>query len=128
MSGADRPDSVAHEPGRALDALRDQGRLAPDMAGLGGSLRRKRSSRHLRTMSEGASRRSAAEQPLKNQWSRLATVTRNAKDASRSWSRTKAGHRTAGDANHGKESRKFKRDCTICRSCRWGVTDADLMQ
>ena len=27
--------------------------------------------------------------------------------------------RTAGGANHGKESRKFNQDRTICLSCRW---------
>ena len=59
------------QPGHALDALRDDRRLAPDMAGLAGSLRRERASRHLRAVPEGASRQSAAEQPVTNRWSRL---------------------------------------------------------
>ena len=41
------------------------------MAGLAGSLRRERSSRHLRAVPEGASRQPAAEQSVTNHWSRL---------------------------------------------------------
>lgn len=64
-----RPERLAHEPRHALDTLRDDRRLAPDMAGLAGRLRRERSSRHLRAVPEGTSRQSAAEQPVTNHWS-----------------------------------------------------------
>ena len=34
--------------------------------------------------------------------------------------------RSAKGLNHGRRSRKFNQDCTICRSCRWVTTGSAL--
>ncbi len=36
--------------------------------------------------------------------------------------------RTPEDMNYGKESSKSNWDCTICRTCRWTISDSTVLK
>ena len=105
---------IAHETGRRVGAIRQLCWSDIDMEGR--TIRWR--TEHEKTGHEHRTPVTAAA---------LDAPTPNVPARTRTWGLL-LRRRTKGDANQGKKSAKSNWDCTICRSCRWGVLGSNWLK